>query len=154
MFLDQARIELKQATAGAAAWPFDGRSLSLEAGPAEGTAGGVAMCTWSPPCVHNTLIQFRYNRIFHAKRGEHGLGSKCHGKDADDLLIQVPVGTVVYDDETGELVHDFADAQRASPNVPGRPRRARQRTICNLGESGAAALLSTASQGEEAQFAA
>jgi GTP-binding protein len=60
---------------------------------------------------HNTLIQFRYNRIFHAKRGQHGLGSTCHGKDADDLLIQVPVGTVVYDDESGELIHDFT-----SPN--------------------------------------
>jgi GTP-binding protein len=58
---------------------------------------------------HNTLIQFRYNRIFHAKRGEHGLGSKCHGKDGDDLSIPVPVGTVVYDDDTGELVHDFTE---------------------------------------------
>ena len=77
-------------------------------GPSGGDGGRGGHVYLESTLRHNTLIQFRYNRIFHAKRGEHGLGSKCHGKDADDLLIQVPVGTVVYDDETGELVHDFA----------------------------------------------
>lgn len=57
---------------------------------------------------HNTLIQFRYDRAFKAQRGRHGEGSTCRGRDGQDLIIQVPVGTLVYDDDSGELVHDFA----------------------------------------------
>jgi GTP-binding protein len=57
---------------------------------------------------HNTLIQCRYHRIFTAQRGEHGMGSKCHGKDGEDLVIQVPAGTVVYDDDSQEHLHDFS----------------------------------------------
>jgi GTP-binding protein len=58
---------------------------------------------------HNTLIRFRYNRVFNAQRGQHGLGSKCHGKDGSDLVIQVPVGTLIYDEDSQELLHDFTE---------------------------------------------
>ena len=58
----------------------------------------------------NTLLQFRFNPEFRAGRGMHGEGDKRHGKDGEDRVIQVPVGTVVTDSETGELVHDFSIA--------------------------------------------
>ncbi len=56
----------------------------------------------------NTLLQFRFNPEFRAGRGMHGEGDKRHGKDGEDRVIQVPVGTVVTDSETGEMVHDFS----------------------------------------------
>ena len=108
MLLDQARIELKAGDGGCGCMAFRREKFVPRGGPSGGDGGRGGHVYLESTLRHNTLIQFRYHRIFHAKRGEHGLGSKCHGKDADDLLIQVPVGTVVYDDETDELVHDFA----------------------------------------------
>lgn len=107
MFLDQARIELKAGDGGCGCMAFRREKFVPRGGPSGGDGGRGGNVYLESTLRHNTLIQFRYNRIFHAKRGEHGLGSKCHGKDADDLVIQVPVGTVVYDDESGEVVHDF-----------------------------------------------
>jgi GTP-binding protein len=58
---------------------------------------------------HNTLIHFRYNPEHKAQRGEHGMGSNCTGLDGRSTTLKVPVGTTVYDAETGELVHDFQE---------------------------------------------
>jgi GTP-binding protein len=56
----------------------------------------------------NTLLQFRFNPEFRARRGAHGEGSNRHGRDGEDVTILVPVGTVVKDAETGETLHDFS----------------------------------------------
>src|SRR5262249_37530304 len=56
-----------------------------------------------------TLLQFRFNPEFRAGRGSHGEGDKRHGRDGEDLVTLVPVGTVVTDFESGELVHDFSE---------------------------------------------
>jgi GTP-binding protein len=58
---------------------------------------------------HNTLIHFRYNPEHKAQRGEHGMGSNCTGLDGNSIVLQVPVGTSLYDQETGELIHDFQE---------------------------------------------
>jgi len=55
----------------------------------------------------NTLLRFRFNREFRAASGQHGLGSNCHGKSGNDTVLEVPVGTAVYDEESGEELHDF-----------------------------------------------
>src|ERR1700747_2470067 len=55
----------------------------------------------------NTLLRYRYNREFKAGRGGHGEGSDCHGASADEMVLKVPVGTVVYDSDTGEQLFDF-----------------------------------------------
>ena len=55
----------------------------------------------------NTLLKFRYKRKFSAERGGHGEGSNCHGRAGQDLVIPVPVGTVVFDEESGEKLWDF-----------------------------------------------
>jgi GTP-binding protein len=57
---------------------------------------------------HNTLIHFRFNPEHKAQRGGHGLGSNCSGQSGEPTILNVPVGTMLYDDQTGELVHDFA----------------------------------------------
>jgi len=56
----------------------------------------------------NSLIHFKYNPEYRAGRGGHGEGNNRHGRDGEDLVIRVPVGTLVYDQETGELIHDFS----------------------------------------------
>src|SRR6201988_4499172 len=58
----------------------------------------------------NTLLRYRYNREFKAGRGGHGEGSDCHGASADEMVLKVPVGTVVYDSDTGEQLFDFTQA--------------------------------------------
>ena len=57
---------------------------------------------------HNTLVHFRFNPEHKAERGRHGEGSNCTGRDGEHMVLKVPVGTALYDDETGELIHDFA----------------------------------------------
>jgi GTPase len=58
----------------------------------------------------NTLLRYRYNREFRAERGRHGEGSKCHGRSGQPMVLSVPVGTVVFDADTGEQLVDFAGA--------------------------------------------
>jgi GTP-binding protein len=57
---------------------------------------------------HNTLVHFRFNPEYKAERGRHGEGSNRTGRQGDDITLKVPVGTIVYDDETGEKVYDFS----------------------------------------------
>jgi GTP-binding protein len=57
---------------------------------------------------HNTLVHFRFNPEHKGQRGRHGEGSNCSGKEGEDVILKVPVGTVLYDDETGAVVHDFS----------------------------------------------
>jgi GTP-binding protein len=57
----------------------------------------------------NTLLKFRFNHTFRAERGRHGEGSNRRGHNGEDLEVTVPVGTVVYDSDTGEMLHDFTE---------------------------------------------
>ena len=75
----------------------------------------------------NTLLRFRFNREFRAESGRHGQGSNCHGKAGADTGLDVPVGTLVYDDDTGELLFDFSAAgQRFFAARGGRGGRGNQ----------------------------
>ena len=56
---------------------------------------------------HNTLVHFRFNPEHKAQRGGHGLGSNCSGYAGESTTLQVPIGTLLFDDDTGELIHDF-----------------------------------------------
>ena len=57
---------------------------------------------------HNTLVHFRFNPEYKAQRGRHGEGSNRTGHEGEDVILKVPVGTILYDDETGEKIHDFS----------------------------------------------
>src|SRR5437899_4013772 len=57
---------------------------------------------------HNTLVHFRFNPEYKAERGRHGEGSNKTGREGEDVVLKVPVGTIVFDDDTGEKVHDFS----------------------------------------------
>ncbi len=110
MFLDEAKISVKAGDGGCGCMAFRREKFVPRGGPSGGDGGSGGNVYIESTLRHNTLIQFRYNRIFKAQRGEHGLGSKCYGKNGEDLIIQVPVGTLIYDADTKELIHDFASA--------------------------------------------
>jgi len=77
-------------------------------GPSGGDGGHGGDVVMESSQRHNTLVHFRFNPEHKADRGRHGEGSNCTGSDGEDIVLKVPVGTSLYDDETGELVHDFA----------------------------------------------
>ena len=107
MFLDEASISVRAGDGGAGCVAFRREKFVPRGGPAGGDGGRGGHIFMQASMRHNTLIQYRYKRIFRARRGTHGLGSKCHGRDAPDLTLTVPVGTVARDPGSGDLVHDF-----------------------------------------------
>jgi len=76
-------------------------------GPSGGDGGHGGDVIMESSQRHNTLVHFRFNPEHKADRGRHGEGSNCTGSDGEDIVLKVPVGTSLFDDETGELVHDF-----------------------------------------------
>src|ERR1700744_6622893 len=74
----------------------------------DGRRGGDVIMESSEP--HNTLVHFRFNPEYKAERGRHGEGSNKTGREGENVILKVPVGTIVYDELTGELVHDFSHA--------------------------------------------
>jgi len=109
MFIDEAKIRVKAGDGGNGCMAFRREKFVPRGGPSggDGGHGGDVMMVSSQR--HNTLIHFRYNPEHKAQRGEHGMGSNCSGQDGRSIVLKVPVGTAVYDVETGELVHDFQE---------------------------------------------
>lgn len=108
-FLDQAKIYLKSGGGGPGAVSFR-REKYIEFGGPDGGDGGKGgdVVLRAVPGL-NTLIDFRYAQHFKAKRGGHGMGKDRTGASAKDLVIDVPVGTQVIDDETEEILADFTE---------------------------------------------
>jgi GTP-binding protein len=79
-------------------------------GPSGGDGGHGGDVLMSSSLSHNTLVHFRFNPEHKAQRGGHGLGSNCSGEAGSPTTLQVPVGTLLYDDSTGQLIHDFTSA--------------------------------------------
>jgi len=109
MFIDEAKIRVKAGDGGNGCMAFRREKFVPRGGPSGGDGGNGGDVIMVSSQRHNTLIHFRYNPEHKADRGRHGEGSNCSGKEGEDLILQVPVGTSVFDDETGELVHDFAE---------------------------------------------
>lgn len=109
MFIDEAKIRVKAGDGGNGCMAFRREKFVPRGGPSGGDGGRGGDVVMVSSQRHNTLIHFRYNPEHKAQRGEHGMGSNCSGSDGHDIVLQVPVGTALYDAETGELVHDFQD---------------------------------------------
>ncbi|MGA2251241.1 GTPase ObgE [Terracidiphilus sp.] len=107
MFIDEVKILAKAGDGGNGCMAFRREKFVPRGGPSGGDGGRGGDVIMVSSQRHNTLIHFRYNPQHKAERGEHGLGSNCSGSDGHDIVLQVPVGTAVYDEETGELIHDF-----------------------------------------------
>jgi GTP-binding protein len=109
MFIDEAKIRVKAGDGGNGCMAFRREKFVPRGGPSGGDGGHGGDVIMVSSQRHNTLIHFRYNPEHKAQRGEHGLGSNCTGLDGHSIVLQVPVGTSLYDQETGELIHDFQE---------------------------------------------
>ena len=89
---------------------FAGRSIVPRGGPSGGDGGHGGDVVMVATAHQNTLLQFSYNPEHKAERGRHGEGSNCTGRDGRSIELAVPVGTVVYDEATGERLFDFTEA--------------------------------------------
>lgn len=109
MFIDRAKIKVKAGDGGNGVTAFRREKFVPRGGPSGGD-GGVGGDVWIESDEGlNTLLHLRYNPEHKAERGKHGEGSNRHGKDGEDALVRVPVGTQVFDTETNELVFDFTE---------------------------------------------
>ncbi len=109
MFIDEAKIRVKAGDGGNGCMAFRREKFVPRGGPSGGDGGRGGDVVMKSSNRHNTLIHFRYNPEHKGQRGEHGMGSNCTGLDGRSVTLQVPVGTSLYDQETGELVHDFQE---------------------------------------------
>jgi len=108
MFIDEARIRIKAGDGGNGCMAFRREKFVPKGGPSGGDGGHGGNVLMSSSLSHNTLVHFRFNPEHKSERGGHGLGSNCSGQAGESTTLEVPVGTLLYDDQTGELIHDFA----------------------------------------------
>jgi GTP-binding protein len=109
MFIDRAKIKVKAGDGGNGVTAFRREKFVPRGGPSGGD-GGVGGDVWMEADEGlNTLLHLRYNPEHKAERGHHGEGSNRYGKDGVDHIVKVPVGTQIFDAETGELVFDFTE---------------------------------------------
>ncbi len=106
-FIDEATITVRSGDGGRGCVSFRREKFVPRGGPDGGNGGngGSVVLRVSPHL--STLLDFRYRRIFKAKRGQHGMGKNMHGRNASDLVIPVPPGTMVHDGETGDMLADL-----------------------------------------------
>lgn len=124
MFVDEAKILVKGGEGGNGCVAFRREKFVPRGGPSGGDGGNGADIFLESTLHDNTLLRYRYNREFRAERGRHGEGSNCHGRSGGETILAVPVGTIVYDADTGEQLYDFtAPGQRFRAARGGRGGR-------------------------------
>jgi GTP-binding protein len=108
-FLDEVRILVKAGDGGNGCLAFRREKFVPRGGPSGGDGGRGGDVVLAATAHQNTLLQFRFNPEHRAERGRHGEGSDCTGADGRSLEAAVPVGTVVWDESTGERLFDFTE---------------------------------------------
>ncbi len=109
MFVDEAKIRVAAGAGGNGITAFRREKFVPRGGPSGGDGGRGGDVIMESSEKHNTLVHFRFNPEYKAQRGRHGEGSNKTGAHGESVTLKVPVGTLVYDEETGELVHDFSE---------------------------------------------
>jgi len=108
-FVDEATIDVKAGDGGNGCVSFRREKYIPFGGPDGGDGGDGGSVYLLADSNLNTLADFRFERRFHAQRGENGRGRNCTGKSGDDCEVRVPVGTLVYEDDTDELMGDLVE---------------------------------------------
>jgi GTP-binding protein len=127
VFVDEAKIYVKAGNGGNGCVAFRREKYVPRGGPSGGDGGNGGSIYLEANPNDNTLLRYRYNREFRADRGRHGEGSNCTGHSGQDLILQVPVGTLALDDQTGETIADLATpGQRVLVVNGGRGGRGNQ----------------------------
>lgn len=145
-FIDRVKIYVQAGTGGNGTIAFRREAHVPKGGPSGGDGGRGGSVIFVATNSLSTLLDLRYYREYKAQNGEKGHAKKMHGADADDLVIRVPVGTCVYDDDTGNIIADLTkDGQRAVIAKGGRGGHGNARfassrnpapKICENGEPG------------------
>ena len=108
MFIDRAKIHVQGGDGGNGVTAFRREKFVPRGGPSGGDGGRGGDVILVADGSLNTLLHLRYNPQHTAQRGLHGEGSKRSGRDGDDLIVRVPVGTQIFDATTGDLLHDLS----------------------------------------------
>ena len=108
MFTDYVKILIKAGDGGDGAVTFRREKYVAAGGPDGGDGGNGGSIYFQVDPNANTLIDFRYNKKYKAQNGENGSGANCYGKKGEDLYINVPIGTIIKDAETGKVVADLS----------------------------------------------
>ena len=108
MFVDKANIYIKAGKGGNGAVAFHREKYVASGGPDGGDGGRGGSVVLVPDLNMSTLMDFRYKRKYSAQNGADGSGKRCSGKDGADLIIKVPVGTVVRDTKSGAIMADLS----------------------------------------------
>ncbi len=110
MFIDTAEIQVKAGDGGNGCIAFRREKFVAKGGPSGGDGGhGGSVWAVADPS-YNTLYHLRHHNNYRAERGEHGMGSNCHGKTGADVEVHLPLGSVVTDAESGERLADLVTA--------------------------------------------
>ena len=107
MFIDEVIITVKAGDGGNGCLAFRREKFVPRGGPSGGDGGRGGDVTMVATTHHNTLLHFRFNPEHKAQRGRHGEGSDRTGHNGESVELSTPVGTIVYDAETGQQLHDF-----------------------------------------------
>lgn len=107
MFVDQVSVYVKAGDGGNGLVAYRREKYVPKGGPAGGDGGNGGDIVFKVDEGLNTLMDFRYNRHFKAKRGENGMSKSMHGRNANPYIIPVPPGTTVIDEESGEVIADL-----------------------------------------------
>ncbi|HCI3584310.1 TPA: GTPase ObgE [Staphylococcus aureus] len=128
MFVDQVKISLKAGDGGNGITAYRREKYVPFGGPAGGDGGKGASVVFEVDEGLRTLLDFRYQRHFKASKGENGQSSNMHGKNAGDLVLKVPPGTIIKNVDTDEVLADLVeDGQRAVVAKGGRGGRGNSR---------------------------
>jgi len=121
MFIDQATIRVKAGDGGKGCVAFRREKFVPKGGPSGGD-GGTGGSVWITATKRlNTLYHLQFQREWKAGRGQHGMGSNCSGVHGDDVTIELPIGSVVRDKQSGEVIADLAtDGERVLVAKGGR----------------------------------
>ena len=111
-FVDEVRIEVKAGDGGDGAVAFRREKFIEKGGPSGGDGGNGGSIVFEVDPQLTTLLDYRYQQHHFARAGGHGLGSDCNGAAADDLVLKVPLGTLIRDEETGELLADMSQPEQ------------------------------------------
>ena len=111
MFIDTAKIFIKAGNGGNGAVTFHREKFVASGGPDGGDGGRGGNVVFVVDENLSTLADFRYKRKYVAKNGEDGRGKRCFGRGAEDLIIRVPMGTVIKDATSGRVITDMSDKE-------------------------------------------
>ncbi|MEL1133956.1 GTPase ObgE [Desulfitobacterium sp. THU1] len=136
MFYDQARIYVKGGDGGAGAVAFRREKYVPDGGPSGGDGGRGGKVIFEADEGLWTLADFRYKRQYKADRGEHGQAKNMHGKSGEDMIVRIPVGTVVKDAVSGEILADLVEhGQQTIVATGGRGGRGNARFMSNTNKA-------------------